>query len=108
MDYGKLNHVKVELISDDQYRMREVGNDDALNDLVSSIRRIGIIVPILLKRQGERFIVMAGHRRFKAASVVGLSEVPAYIFEESCKIGWDAAFAENLYRKNLSRFCPKK
>jgi len=99
---GKLNHIKCALIDDTEYRMRVVDEDDDLNELIASVRRIGIIVPVLLKRQGERYSVMAGHRRFKVASVIGLREVPAYVFDEDVEIGWDAAFAENLYRKDLS------
>ncbi|MBA7666514.1 Nucleoid occlusion protein [subsurface metagenome] len=102
MESGKLSHVPVNLIDDQEYRMRVVEDDDVFLELVASIRRIGIIVPILLKRQGERYSVMAGHRRFTAASVVGLIDVPSYIFEGGSTIGWDAAFAENLYRKDLS------
>ncbi|MBA7613790.1 Nucleoid occlusion protein [subsurface metagenome] len=102
MESGKLSHVQVSLIDDHDYRMRAVDEDDALGELVASVRRIGIIVPLLLKRQGERFSVMAGHRRFIVASLVGLLEVPAYVFDADAKIGWDAAFAENLYRRDLS------
>jgi len=102
VEYGNLEHVELKLIKDEDYRMRVLDDDEAMSLLIASVTRIGIIVPILLKKKGECYSVMAGHRRYRAASVVGLSEIPAYVFEAESGIGWDAAFAENMYRKDLS------
>ena len=102
MPLGKLAHVNAEKIRDDEYQMRDVGDDKSFRELVASVLSVGILTPILLKQKEEIFLVVAGHRRFKAALMAGLSEVPAYIFSDGSNIGWNAAFAENLYRKDLS------
>lgn len=102
MQLGKLQHVDVKEIRDDDYQMRNVGDDENFNELVDSVRFLGVLMPILLKKRADNFHVVAGHRRFKAAQIANLSEVPAYVFAEESSIGWNAAFAENLYRKDLS------
>jgi len=102
MDKGSLEHVRVDLIRDDEFQTRSVTNDDKFRELLASIRQVGVLVPILLKENNGSFLVIAGHRRFKAAQEARLSEVPAYVFDGKSEIGWDAAFAENFYRKDLS------
>ena len=102
MERGKLAHVKLSLINDEDYLMRSPKDDEAFHELVQSVRRNNILVPLLLKLTGETYTVVAGHRRTRAAVAAGLSEVPAYIFEGAEGPGWDAAFAENMFRQDLS------
>lgn len=98
----RLAMVEVEKIDDSDYQMRENRMDDTFEELVSSIRRDGVLVPILLYGYGDSFRVVAGHRRYKAAVEIGLGKVPAYIHEGAETSGWSGAFAENLFRKDLS------
>lgn len=98
----KLMMVKTEQVDDSDNKMREDRLDDTFDELVSSIRRDGVLVPILLYGYGESFRVVAGHRRFRAATEIGLVEIPAYVDEDTTATGWSASFAENLFRRDLS------
>ncbi len=76
--------------------------DEGIDELAASIRRIGIIVPLLVRPQGDSFLVIAGHRRFAAAGVVGLREVPCCVRKDSEAIGAEVSIAENLFRTDLT------
>ena len=102
VEKGTLEHVPVDLIKDDEFQVRGEIDDVKFRELLASIRQVGVLVPILLKEKDSHFLVIAGHRRFKAVTVAGLSEVPAYIFNSESDIGWPAVFAENMFRCDLS------
>jgi len=97
-----LDNIRVNLIDDDEYLTRGQDDDIADRQLLSSVRQLGVIVPILVKPVDDRFCVIAGHRRFAAAKKAGIVVLPCYIFVDEENNGWSAAFAENMYRKNLS------
>lgn len=99
---NELMMVKVEEINDKVYAMRETVRDDTFGDLVASIRRNGVLVPVLLSYTDLGFLLVAGHRRVAAAREIGLAEIPGYIIEGDRAGAWDGAFAENLFRKDLS------
>jgi len=99
---NELMMVKVEKIDDQNYAMRETVRDDTFGDLVASIRRSGVLVPVLLLRTDLGFSLVAGHRRIAAAREIGLQEVPAYINDGVGRDAWEGAFAENLFRRDLS------
>jgi ParB family chromosome partitioning protein len=98
----QLAMVQTRQIDDKEYRLRSDIDESRLLDLKESIRRDGVLVPILLRSEGESYLVVAGHRRFAAAVSVGLQEIPAYIVECEDRSGWTGAFAENLFRQDLS------
>ena len=79
----------------------EVENED-LDDLSASIRRIGIIVPLLCTQQGDSFSLVAGHRRLLAATRVGLSTVPCIVTSSEEAVTAETAIAENLFRTDLT------
>jgi len=98
----ELKIVKITEIRDSEFQMRLSFEDQAFDELVESVRRHGVLVPILLENKGEYFSVVAGHRRFAAARKVGLSELPCCVLDSVEGQGWGYAFAENLFRKDLS------
>lgn len=73
-----------------------------MEELTSSVRSLGILQPIVVKKtEGEHFVIIAGNRRFAAAQAAGLSEVPVHIVDED--IDSDAAaLAENVIRADMS------
>lgn len=85
----------------DPEQPRKYFDPDALNELKSSIERHGIIQPILV-RPGEdsKYIIVAGERRYKAASDAGLTQVPAIVVTEGHP--QEIALIENLLRENLT------
>jgi len=98
----RLETVKASDIDDSTYQMRLSVQDESYVELAASIRRDGVLVPILLSELAGHLAIIAGHRRFKAVLEIGLKEVPAYVFSADEEKGWTGAFAENMFRQDLS------
>jgi ParB family chromosome partitioning protein len=75
-----------------------------LTELIASIREKGVLEPILVRPRGARFQIIAGERRFRAATEAGLAEVPCIVRETSDAETMELALIENLQRKDLSAF----
>lgn len=75
---------------------------DALSELAQSVREHGIISPLVLCPRGDKYMIVAGERRFRAALEVGLDEVPAVIKELSDRQIKEIALIENLQREDLN------
>ena len=73
---------------------------DRLADLAASIRDRGILQPLIVKRDGSGYVIMAGERRHRAAQLAGLENVPALIREDDDPL--EVAMIENLQREDLS------
>ena len=75
-----------------------------ITDLVASITEKGILEPILVRPRGSRFQIIAGERRFRAATEAGLAEIPCVVRETSDAEMMEIALVENLQRKDLTAF----
>jgi ParB family chromosome partitioning protein len=75
-----------------------------LSDLVASIREKGVLEPILVRPRGNRFQIIAGERRYRAATEVGLAEIPCVVRDTSESEMMEIALVENLQRKDLTAF----
>ncbi len=86
-------------------QIRETFEDDenTLEDLAASIKARGVLQPILLRPSAAGYELVAGERRFRAASIAGLDQIPAYIRELTDDEASDAQLAENIHRKNLTQ-----
>lgn len=84
------------------HEQRIRGEDPDLEELVASIRRIGIIVPLVVRQDGEYFVVVAGHRRYAAAKKCGLTVLPCSVRNDVGSVSAEVSFAENMFRKDLS------
>lgn len=91
--------VETHLIDVPLFQSREYWDDQAFKDLVTSIAQVGILEPILLRPQGGRYELVFGNRRFSAAKVLGLWQVPAIVRELSTLEAKRMAFAENHLRQ---------
>lgn len=101
MDREMLN-VKLTEIVDDAFQMRATMEPEALRELVDSIRRDGVLCPVLLRCDGDKYSVIAGHRRVAAANQAELETIPALIQGAGEQSGWGHAFAENMFRADIS------
>ena len=81
---------------------RTVFDEDALNELVHSIKEIGLLQPIVVRRVGDAFELVAGERRWRASQLAGLSVIPAIIRETSDDDLLRDALLENLHRAQLN------
>ncbi len=98
----KLQFVSIGKIKVGAFVLRMEVEDAAIDDLVSSIRRVGILVPLIVCSEGDQYNLIAGHRRYVAAMRIGLAEVPCIIRDSSEAESSEVAFAENLFRQDLS------
>ena len=86
--------------SRDQPRRRF--NEEALEELAASIRAVGVLQPILVYRSGRRYTIIAGERRWRAARLAGLDEIPAIVRDWDAVKRLEAALIENLQRDDLN------
>jgi ParB family chromosome partitioning protein len=81
---------------------RTVFRDEHLDELVASIKEHGIIQPLIARKRGDKFELIAGERRWRAAQKVGLTEAPVIIREASDQDVLELALIENLQREDLN------
>ena len=102
-----LRKVPVELLQRGQYQPRIDMRQDSLEDLANSIRAQGIVQPIVVrpisgKGDSQRYEIVAGERRWRAAQLAGLAEIPAVIREIPDEAAIAMALIENIQRENLN------
>lgn len=101
-----MNDEVVELYLDDiipnRFQPREVFNDQALKELAISIREHGVIQPIIVRKFGEKYEIIAGERRYKASTMAGLTKIPAIVRNLDDKESSKVALIENLQRRDLT------
>lgn len=88
-------------IAPSPHQPRKTLDQEALRELADSIREKGILQPIVVRREGDRFTIVAGERRYRAALLVGLAEMPAIIREASGDEAIEQSLIENLQRENI-------
>lgn len=98
-----INYVSVDLILPNVYQPRKHFDEESLEELAQSINTYGIIQPLSIRKLGEdRYELVAGERRLRAAKKAGLTEVPAIIVDITDRESAAIALLENLQRENLS------
>lgn len=95
-------NVPIEEIIPNRFQPRLNFDESALNELASSIKEHGIIQPLILRRLEDKYEIIAGERRFKAAKMAGLMSVPAIITKMDDNKSAEVAIVENVQRKDLS------
>lgn len=99
---SKLLEVEISDIIPNEDQPRKNFNEEELRDLASSIERYGIIQPLLLKKIDDKYEIIAGERRFRAAGLAGLEKVPAIVKDISDDESNRIAIIENIQRKDLN------
>lgn len=98
----RVQMVPLEQIIPTPLQPRTVFRDDNLQELVDSIKQHGIIQPLICRRNGEKFELIAGERRWRAAQKVGLEEAPVIVRTASDQDVLELALIENLQREDLN------
>lgn len=98
----KLSMLSIQHIHRGKYQPRKDMDPKALEDLANSIRTQGIIQPLIVRPQGDQYEIIAGERRFRAAQLAGLTEVPAIIRHIPDESAIAIALIENIQRENLN------
>jgi ParB family chromosome partitioning protein len=99
---GSINRIPVEQIAVNPEQPRLDLKETSLAELASSIKEKGLLQPILVRRKGGRYEIIAGERRFRACCIAGLQEVPAIVKEADDREALELALIENLQREDLN------
>src|SRR6185436_1604776 len=98
-----LMHLALDQIAPNPYQPRKTFNEASIEELARSVKQHGIVQPLVVTRSGDRYKLIAGERRFRAAVKAGLSSVPVVV-KEDLRAG-DAlqiALIENIQREDLN------
>ena len=100
---SNLSEIALTMISPNPNQPRTDFDEAALNELAASIHEIGLITPITLRQMGENeYQIIAGERRWRAATLAGLTTVPAYIRTAEDEKVMEMALVENIQREDLN------
>ena len=94
--------IRLQDIDVNREQPRRTFDEEGLRELSESIRSVGVVQPILVARTGARYSIFAGLRRFGAARLAGLNEIPAIVRDYDAKRRLEIALIENLQREGLN------
>ena len=101
-DTADILRIPVDMIEPNPYQPRMNFDQEALDELADSIRTLGLIQPITVRRKEEgRYQIISGERRFRACGLAGMDMVPAYIRDTNDQGMLEMAIVENIQRENL-------
>ena len=99
---GDIVRIPVDMVEPNPYQPRMSFDNEALNELADSIRTLGLIQPITVKRKSDdRFQIISGERRFRACRLCNMDMIPAYVMEADDQGMLEMAIVENIQRENL-------
>lgn len=101
---AEVKEIPVGKIQVGDHAMRMGESDEAIDELAASIRRVGVLVPLLVVAEDDTFQLVAGHRRYIAAKRCSLQTVPCLVRSVDRGQAAEVSFAENLFRRDLSPF----
>ncbi|MFH1994431.1 MAG: ParB/RepB/Spo0J family partition protein [Nitrospinota bacterium] len=94
--------IPIELVSPNPDQPRQDFNEKQVSELAESIKENGVIQPIIVQRRGEKYEIIAGERRWRAAHLAGFETIPAILKEVTEKKSLELALIENIQRENLN------
>ncbi len=99
---GTILEIELSSIDVNPYQPRTYFDEEALRELASSIKELGVIQPITVRKlEGNKFQLVSGERRFRASKLIGNKTIPAYIRIANDQEMLEMALVENIQRKNL-------
>ena len=99
---GAISNIEISKIEANPFQPRTNFEEDALNELASSIKEHGIIQPVTVRKLGyDKYQLISGERRFRASQLAGLTSVPAYIRIANDQAMLEMALVENIQREQL-------
>ena len=98
----KIQNLKIIDIEPNKDQPRKNFNSESLDELAESIKRYGVIQPIIVSKKGNYFEIVAGERRWRASKKAGLSEIPCIVRQQDEKTNKEIALIENIQRQDLN------
>lgn len=102
VEVEKEKFLNISLIEPNREQPRKDFDEEQLNELADSIKAYGVLQPLLVQKKGEYYEIIAGERRWRAAKLAGLREVPVVVREYSKQQSMEIALIENLQRADLN------
>ena len=97
-------NVKLIDIEPNREQPRKTFDEDALSELAESIKRYGVIQPIVVTEKAGYYAIIAGERRWRAAKIAGLTEIPALIRDDDARKNKEISLIENMQREDLNAY----
>jgi ParB family transcriptional regulator, chromosome partitioning protein len=98
-----VNEINIDKIEVNPFQPRKNFDEEALNELAASIKELGIIQPITVKKlDDDRYQIIAGERRFRASQIAGLNSLPAFVRNADDQSLLEMALVENIQREDLN------
>ena len=99
---GQIEQVSLYDIDTNPDQPRKTFDEEKLKELAASLKRHGVVQPLIVKRNGLRYTIIAGERRFRAARLAGLTTVPVLVSDMDENAIMEVALVENIQRENLN------
>ena len=99
---AEMTEIKISDIVPNPTQPRRDFDEEALAELADSIRTLGLIQPITVKRDGEKYLIISGERRWRASQLAGIETLPAYIRDVDDENLHAMALVENIQREDLN------
>ena len=97
-----MKNLKITEVEPNREQARKTFDQEALEELASSIKEYGLIQPIVVTKKDGYYSIIAGERRWRASKIAGLKEIPAIIREDNEKINSEISLIENMQREDLN------
>jgi len=97
-----IQNIKLSEIEPNRDQPRRSFDEEALGELADSIKRYGVIQPIIVTKKDDYYQIVAGERRWRASKKAGITEIPAIVREDDRKVNQEIALIENVQREDLN------
>lgn len=99
---NSVREIDVNSIDPNNDQPRKTFDNEKLNELAQSIKTYGIVQPIIVQQKDNRYVIIAGERRYRASRIAGLKTVPVVVKEYSKREFMEVSLVENLQREDLN------
>ena len=99
---NNVSEIVISEIIPSPWQPRKIFDEEALNDLVLSIKEHGVLQPLVVRKINDKYELVAGERRWRAAQLASLKKVPIVLIEVDDKKALEIALVENLQREDLN------
>ena len=99
---SSVNEIEIDLIEVNPYQPRREFDEQSLKELSESIHQLGLIQPITVRKNGRKYQLISGERRFRASRMAGKTQIPAYVREADDEAMLVLSIVENVQREDLN------
>ena len=101
-DFERIHEIDIDLISPNPNQPRRIFEQDKLDELTESIKKYGVIQPVILRKEGEVYTIIAGERRWRACKNANIKTIPSIVRDIENRNASEIALIENIQREDLN------